>query len=299
MATLYRATDINFFLTSLVSTINSTASILVMASPVSGITAPGVIIVDLEDSNQTDTPTLREYISFTTINNQNLSGLTRGLGGSTAQSHGAGARIQAGITADHWTNLVDYLQLEHDASGRHVIGTATINYLETKNLVVTSIASIATADIQDFHIGAGFVSLVTITSMINASGASIVGFPQPNPGGLNPFMIKGTVYEDDSAAPLMIVEDAATLKSVSAILKTPASALSGASVMIGIAPYSLLNPSGAIAYCYFTKGMTYVSTASLEQTTLAKGEILALSNSPVLAGSLAGHPADLTVLIET
>ncbi len=290
MATkLWRASDLNFFLSSVATTLNSTSSIIVMASPVSGITAPAIAMIDLEDSNHTPTPSLREYISFSTIRNtQDLFGATRGLGGSTAQAHGPGARIQAGITIDHWNDLVDFLQVEHTTDGEHVISTATINLTETPSLAVTSTASIATANFSSFDFGSGFISLVTITGSINASLASVFGFPEPEPGGLAPFMIAGQVLTGTSATPLMINEHSVTLKSVSMLVE---SFVSSASLIVDINKnFTSIFDAGTRPA--ILDGGTYVSTASIATTTLTPGNVISLDVDN-------GGGAELTVILET
>lgn len=141
-AFLYESSSINAFSTTTNGTVNDSVTTITLTS-VTGLVAPGVVVLDRQDNVGNDTPTKREYISFTGINGLDLTGVTRGVGGSTAQSHSSGALVEAILTATHWTGLVDFLQAEHDSAGKHLISTATITYTETVRLAVTSIASIA------------------------------------------------------------------------------------------------------------------------------------------------------------
>ena len=141
-AFLYESSTQNATQTTLSGTINDTVQTMTLTS-VSNLTAPGVIVLDRQDGSGNDTPSKREYISFTGISGSDLTGVVRGVAGSTAQSHSSGSLVEAIFTVTHWSSMVDFLQAEHDSAGKHVISTATINYTETKSLAVTSIASIA------------------------------------------------------------------------------------------------------------------------------------------------------------
>lgn len=72
----------NAFETTLNGAINNSVTTITLTSA-SGLTAPGYIVID------PDSPSLREYISFTGISVNDLTGVTRGLAGSAsgAQAH--------------------------------------------------------------------------------------------------------------------------------------------------------------------------------------------------------------------
>lgn len=141
-AFLWEASTQNAFQTTLSGTINDTVQTITLTN-VSNVVAPGVLVIDRQDGSGNDTPSKREYITFTGINGSDLTGVNRGAAGSTGQSHSSGALIEAISTVTHWNDMVDFLQIEHDSVGRHMISTATITYTETVRLAVTSIASIA------------------------------------------------------------------------------------------------------------------------------------------------------------
>ena len=141
-AKFWESSSTNAAQTTLNGTINDSVQTVTLTS-VTGLVAPGVIVLDRQDGSGNDTASKREYISFTGISGSDLTGVSRGVAGSTAQSHSSGALVEAVMTATHWSDMVDFLQTEHDATGKHVISTATVNYTETHRLAVTSIASVA------------------------------------------------------------------------------------------------------------------------------------------------------------
>jgi hypothetical protein len=289
---LWEATNYDFYTNSLATGIASNSTIIYLPSGASGLVAPGVIAIDLySDAGGALTTTLREFVSFTTVTTgqDQISGLTRGIGGSTGLAHNIGALVYGGITNTHWTDLVDFLQTGHDASGKHVIGTATIAYTEDIQMAVTSTASIAKAYIDTIPATTALMSLVTVFA-INVSGASLVGFPAPNPGGLPIMYVAGGLATGTNLTPYLIVEDAVTLKSVSATLRSP---VSSASLIIDI------NNNGTSIFDTATQpsiltGGTYVSTASIKNPSLVSGNLISLD-----IDTNPGSSVDLSVLLES
>lgn len=115
-ANLWKAGTSNAFSTTLNGSITSGDASITLTS-VTGLQYPGIIVVDRVDSNNVATPTAREYISFTGITSQTLTGCSRGLGGSTAQSHSSGAVVEEMITVSHWNDLRDALLNILDSAG--------------------------------------------------------------------------------------------------------------------------------------------------------------------------------------
>lgn len=56
----------------------------------------GVAIIDRVDTNGVETPTKREVITFTGTSGSNLTGVTRGLAGTSDQDHATGAVVEFG-----------------------------------------------------------------------------------------------------------------------------------------------------------------------------------------------------------
>lgn len=71
--------------------------------------APGVFVVDRIDSNNQSTPTKREFIEYTGVSGSTLTGLTRGLGGSTDQEHAVGAIVEFVPDVTVFQRIVDAL----------------------------------------------------------------------------------------------------------------------------------------------------------------------------------------------
>jgi len=158
-STWWKANTSNAYNSTLNGSIGSADTTITLNS-VAGLQSPGVLVIDRTDGSGNATPTLREYISFTGISSNQLTGVTRGVAGSTAQAHNSGAQVEENMSVTHWNDMITLVTNEHDVAGHHVIATATINYTETKQLVTTSLASI---------------QQLVIAQMLSASGASIYG----------------------------------------------------------------------------------------------------------------------------
>ena len=185
----YKAPSTNFFSTTLNGAINNSVDTVTLNS-VTGLQAPGVLIINREDGNGTATPSSREIISFANIAGNDLTGCVRNLDGSGAKSHSDGSLVEATFTVGMWNDLRNAVApaLSSDGSGIALSGTASIAVLNTQNIVrfaTTSIASIARAQIATNIMTNGIVSNMTISNSLNASGASIVGvFPSAASGAL-------------------------------------------------------------------------------------------------------------------
>lgn len=251
---LWEATAFNNYQTSLLTGIASNATIVYLPSGASGLVAPGVLVLDQFNQSGALTTTLREYISFATVNTtqREIAGLTRGLAGSTAQAHTIGALVEGVITVTHWTDLIDFLQAEHSSLGGHVISTATISYTETKQLNLTSMASIA---------------MLNITEYINGSGASLNGIID-NPLTAK-FVFTGSLSGITTALQTpLVMPISGTWGWVNVVTQTVAS---GASVIFDI------NKNGTSIFSAGTRPKivgagTFVSTASLASLTFNQGD---------------------------
>jgi len=167
---LWESSLVDAVQTTLSSAITSGATSIPLTSTAT-LLAPGIVVVDRIDSTDSETPTKREYISFTGISVNDLTGVTHGVAGSTSQSHGSGAIVEGVWTSTHWTDLLDFVQVEHNASGIHTLSTATIAYTETVRLAVTSIASIA-------RIETPMIVVASVASLALVAAASL-SYPMP------------------------------------------------------------------------------------------------------------------------
>lgn len=234
-AKLWEVGTSNAFSTQLNGNISAGDSSITLTTT-AGLTAPGVICIDRVDSNGTATPSLREYVSFTGISTNTLTGCLRGLAGSSDQAHSSGAIAEENFSVTHWGEMLDFLQVSHDVAG---------------NIVVSSTATIAT---------------LRVYTHLNASGASISGrFP------ITPtWFIDGAVsLATTSIAASTPMPQAGMFQFFSMCLKTPAS---GASLIVDInkngtsifeAATRLLIPGGG----------TLVSTASIASKFFNSGDV--------------------------
>lgn len=204
-----------------------------------GLQAPGVIMIDRQDVNGDDTPTVREYISFTGISTNTLTGCTRGIAGSTAQAHVSGALVEETFSVTHWGDLIDFLETSHDSSG---------------NIVVSSTAT---------------VSVARVYTHLNASGASITGRFPIHPG----WVVGGLVsLATTSVGKPLPMPQAGLFEFWSAVLRSPAS---GAALIIDInKDGTSIFDSGTRPT--IPAGGTYVSTASIATRAFNAGNILTM-----------------------
>lgn len=248
-AKLWESPTINAFQTRLDGTLDASTGTISLEST-TGLVAPGVLVIDRKDGSGNDTPTRREYITFTGISGNDISGATRGVN-STAQTHSSGALVEANPTVTHWGDLVDFLQVEHDSAGKHVISTATINYTQTYNLAVTSTASIA---------------VLEVVTRLNASGASLTGL---GIGQTGVFSFIGSLSGPTGSiqTPLIMPENG-TLQWITFITRT---------VVSGVSAIVDLNKNGVSVFDTVGRPMigaggTFVSTASIATKSFNRGD---------------------------
>lgn len=235
-AKLWKSSTSNAFQTTLNGNVLSGDNTITLTS-VTGLQAPGVLVIDRVDGDGTATNSLREYISFTGISTNTLTGVSRGLGGSIAQSHQSGGVVEETMSVTHWGDLLDFLAVSHDASGN----------------IVTSNATIAT---------------LRLHTHLNASGASITGNFPINPA----WVIGGSVSQATTAiGKPLIMPQAGMIQYFSAVTRTP---VSGGSLLLDINKNGVTIFTDQNTRLVFPAGGTYVSTASIAIKTLAAGDIL-------------------------
>lgn len=162
---LWESPSQNAFQTTLNGSIDNAVTTISLNSA-TNLVAPGVLVIDRQDGSGNDTPTTREYITFTGISSNDITGVTRGVAGSTAQAHNSGALVEATFSVTHWIDIVDYLEVEHvTASGQH----QTIEQVHT--LGVLSLASIANAELEQ----------MALTSLASIENLSVVTLTAPIP----------------------------------------------------------------------------------------------------------------------
>jgi hypothetical protein len=236
-AKLWKAATVNAFSTTLNGSITGSDGTITLTT-VTGLQFPGVLVIDRTDGNGNNTPTVREYISYTGISGSQLTGCSRGLAGSTNQAHNSGAIIEEAMSITHWGDLLDWLSVSHDVNG---------------NVVISSTAT---------------MSVARVYTHINASGASITGNFPINPG----WSVGGLVSLATTAVgkPLPIPQ-AGLLQFFCAVTRTP---VSGGSLLLDINKNGVSIFTDQNTRLVFPAGGTFVSTASIGLRTLNPGDIL-------------------------
>jgi hypothetical protein len=98
---------------------------------------PGVCVVDLIDANEKFTPTKREYISFTGVSGNTLTGLTRNAdSGGSDQDHAVGAIVQFPADVLQQQALIDLIRVQHNDDGTHK--SALVTTLKATGSVVNT-----------------------------------------------------------------------------------------------------------------------------------------------------------------
>lgn len=158
-ATLWNAATSNGFSTTLDGSVTDSDSSITLTTT-TGLQAPGVLVIDRQDSDQVDTPSVREYITYTGISLNTLTGCSRGVAGSSAQGHSSGAIVEEVMSITHWNDLVEYLGVSHNSAGNILTSAATIANLDITERLDVSGASIIGA----FPIHPTFVVPVSLTT---------------------------------------------------------------------------------------------------------------------------------------
>lgn len=98
---------------------------------------PGVCVVDLIDANGKFTPAKREYISFTGVSGNTLTGLTRNAdSGGSDQDHAVGAIVQFPADVLQQQALIDFIRVQHNDDGTHK--SALVTTLKATGAVVNT-----------------------------------------------------------------------------------------------------------------------------------------------------------------
>lgn len=280
-AILREVSTSNAFNTQLSSSLSAGATSMTLDS-VTGLVAPGVLCIDRQDGSGNNTPSKREYVIFTAIAGNVLT-ITRGAAGSTDQLHSAGAIVEENLSVTHWGDLLDFLQVEHDAAGRHVISTATITTAVIGTRLNASAASNTFGDIL-------------VSRNLFASGASIVGV------GINPvWMIPRTTSAATAGIGTPIPMPHTGAFEFFTMTLARGQAVSGASLVIDI------NKNGVSIFeagtrPFILSGGTFVSTASINTKLFTAGDVIdvdldttthifPLGGSGSLDISIVGHAA--------
>ena len=250
------------------------------------LVAPGVLAINRIDSNDIATPGKREYISFTSKpSGATIYGVTRGLGGSNAQAHAGNSWIEAVSSTTHWNDMVDFMGVEHLSDGTHDV------FSHVRQFTVTGISGLSGIR-GDLVLVPG--ANISIHGVSGASGYGYVGIDAAVQqtfvsGNLPPFQYIGPLSVASIVGGPILVGYNATIRSISAILLSPAS---GASLIIDVNKNFTSLFTNQATRLTIAGGGTYSSTASVGTTSLVSGNILTMD-----VDSAAGNT--VSVLIET
>lgn len=120
MAELYYPPTQNGLQKTLVSQLNAGATQMTLSNTTGVQNKPGVVVVDRIDTTGTQKDvSVREYISYTGVSGNNLTGLTRGLAGSSDQDHLVGAVVEFIPDVTVFQAINDVITTEHNTDGTH------------------------------------------------------------------------------------------------------------------------------------------------------------------------------------
>ena len=272
MGTKFLSATSNFFSTTLNGAINNSAGTITLNS-VTNLQSPGYLILDREDGSGKPTPDSREVIFFTGIGGNDLTGVTRGADGSTARSHSDGALVEQTMTVGTWNSLVSIVDMAIDDNG-------------LLNAVISPV-SISRLEVSFVRAPEALMSVATILSHLNVSGASVVGL------GLNPLWVlagsfSGPTTQLQTALPM---PRAGTWESFTVLTRTVAST-SSVAVDINKNGTSIFDTVGRPS---FLPAATFASTASIKTKNFDQGDKFTIDIDLPAAGE-DGQVTDVTVL---
>lgn len=129
MPNLYNVPTQNAVQRTLANTLNAGEVLTItFATSVSSVlqastSIPGILVVDRVDSNGNLTPSLTEYISFTGVSGSTVTGLVRGLAGTSDIAHSIGAIVEF-VPDVTWADAInDTFTVAHNADGTHKLNT--------------------------------------------------------------------------------------------------------------------------------------------------------------------------------
>jgi hypothetical protein len=228
---LYKAPGINFTSTTLNGGINNSVDTITLSST-TNLKSPGYIVIDRQDVNGVNTPTLREVVKYTAISGSDLTGCTRGADGSTNLSHLTGALVEPVLTVGMWNDQQDFL----------AVSLATID---------GSLRPLSTASIVDLTV----TSLSAVTISANVPLNPVFSFVGP---------LSGITASPQTA---LAMPNDGSFKWFSVMTRTVAS---GASAVIDI-NMNGTSIFDAGTRPVIIGGGTYVSTASIATKSFLSG----------------------------
>lgn len=242
------ATDVTFALTS-----------------ITGLQAPGILVIDRQDGQGNNTFHKMEFVSFTGISGNAVTGVVRGLAGSNAIVHNSGAVVEAYLTVTQWKDLQDFLLLEHVSTGQ----VKTLSHV--RQITATGVSSASGLR--------GDVVIVPGTNL-NAyalSGASGYNFIKLEVGVNSVFLPEisspTAMASGTNMMPLLLIKDTLNVKSISVVFKSPTS---NATAVLDINKNFSTMFTDQNTRLMVPQGGTYASTASIGIISLTGGNVISV-----------------------
>ena len=239
-----------------------------------GLSADGILVIN------DDSPTLREYVEYTGIATNDLTGCTRGLSGSaagTAHAHGTGARVRSVYVHQIQDRIWDDIEALETADTDHVAaGDPHTGYVleSAHNQALHDALSLDHAALSNLTVGDPHTQYVeiagdTMTGLLVLSGAPVAdlnpaskvytdGLITTHEGLSNPHAIYLTQAEADALYLALTGTADDALKWLTARTITLAGDLTGAVVLDGsgnvVLTAVVVNDSHTHDTRYFTEG---------------------------------------------
>jgi len=236
--------------------------------------APGYLVINREDGSGGATPNAREVISFTGISGSDITGVTRGADGSTAQAHNDGALVEATVTVGLFNSLATIVDTAIDNNGllRSVLSPVSIARVETPFTRSTQV----------------LVSTASILQSLDVSNASVTGLGLTAPV----FRLVGN-FSGPTTIPVdpLVLPRTGTWSWWNVITRTVAST-SSVIVDINLNGTSIFDAGTRPG---FLPGATFASTASIKTKAFTEGDRLTIDIDAPATGE-TGHITDLTII---
>lgn len=151
-------------------TLDSSVALELQASS----TMKGILVIDRVDVNGVLTPTKTEYIAYTGVTGSTVTGLTRGVAGTTAQGHAIGAIVEF-VPDVTWAQAInDVFTTQHNDDGTHKTLSSISLASVTLNNAMGFGVSFASGSFNNLYITNASLASTTISNslLFNASLAS-------------------------------------------------------------------------------------------------------------------------------
>lgn len=162
----------SFLTKSLSSNVDSSTTTIPLNNTTNVPTDTAVdFIIDRVDTNGTRTPTARELCSGV-VSGSNIVSVTRGIHGTTAQSHTSGAVVEFVNSGAAWNDLMDGILVAHDQDGTLKAGAVDAAAVLASDVVTTAKilnSNVTTAKINDGAVTANKLATGATGAFITAS----------------------------------------------------------------------------------------------------------------------------------